>query len=217
MTKHPAAGFDGTYLLTMVQLRATERGGYSSTGESEMSYENQFQCVPATVPYRPPRLTPEPKVMGVQTAVVVGPAGEEIYVDKYGRVKVHFFWDREGKRNENSSCWIRVSQNWAGKNWGGIFHPRIGQEVIVDFIEGDPDRPIITGRVYNAEQVVPYDLPAKKTHSGINSRSSRSASKTKKVRSRSISTRRRTRTSSSRTIRRKRWGTTRRSLSATIA
>ena len=104
--------------------------------------------------------------------MVVGPAGEEIYVDKYGRVKVQFLWDREGKKDENSSCWIRVSQNWAGKNWGIVFHPRIGQEVIVDFLEGDPDRPIITGRVYNAEQMPPYDLPDNKTQSGVKTRSS---------------------------------------------
>ena len=100
---------------------------------------------------------PRPFVQGPQTAVVVGPAGEEIYTDKYGRVKVQFHWDRDGKKDENSSCWIRVSQPWAGKNWGGIDIPRIGQEVIVDFLEGDPDQPIITGRVYNAEQMPPYD------------------------------------------------------------
>ena len=110
---------------------------------------------------------------GPQTAVVVGPAGEEIYVDKYGRVKVHFFWDRAGPKDENSSCWIRVSQNWAGKNWGLVFHPRIGQEVVVDFLEGDPDRPLITGRVYNAVQTPPYELPADQTQSGLKTRSSK--------------------------------------------
>jgi type VI secretion system secreted protein VgrG len=99
--------------------------------------------------------------------MVVGPAGEEIYVDKYSRVKVQFHWDREGKRDENSSCWIRVSQNWAGKRWGGIFIPRIGQEVIVDFLEGDPDQPIITGRVYNGESMPPYELPGKMVVSGV--------------------------------------------------
>ena len=102
-----------------------------------------------------------------------GPAGEEIYTDKYGRVKVQFHWDRRGKKDENSSCWIRVSHPWAGKNWGAIATPRIGQEVIVDFLEGDPDQPIITGRVYNAEQMPPYDLPANKTQSGVKSRSSK--------------------------------------------
>ena len=115
-------------------------------------------------------------VQGIQTAVVTGPAGEEIYVDKYGRVKVQFFWDRKGKKNENSSCWIRVSEQWAGKNWGFVCNPRIGQEVIVDFLEGDPDRPLITGRVYNAEQMPPYDLPGNMTQSGIKSRSSKGGS-----------------------------------------
>ncbi|MGH9760809.1 MAG: type VI secretion system Vgr family protein, partial [Blastocatellia bacterium] len=116
---------------------------------------------------------PIPVVHGSQTAIVVGPAGEEIYVDKYGRVKVQFHWDREGKYNEKSSCWIRVSQNWAGKRWGAMFIPRIGQEVIVDFIEGDPDRPIITGRVYNGGSMPPYDLPAEKTKSSIKTYSSK--------------------------------------------
>ena len=96
---------------------------------------------------------------GAQTAVVVGPGGEEIYVDKYGRVKVQFFWDQEGKQDDKSSCWMRVSHTWAGKNWGFIQIPRIGQEVIVDFLEGDPDQPIIVGSIYNAEQMPPYDLP----------------------------------------------------------
>ena len=101
------------------------------------------------------------------------PAGEEIYTDKYGRVKVQFHWDREGKRNENSSCWIRVSHPWAGKGWGAVCIPRIGQEVIVDFLEGDPDQPIITGRVYNAEQMPPYGLPGSGMVSGIKSNSTK--------------------------------------------
>jgi type VI secretion system secreted protein VgrG len=112
-------------------------------------------------------------IQGVQTAVVVGKAGEEIWTDNYGRVKVQFHWDREGKYDENSSCWTRVSQNWAGKQWGAMFLPRIGQEVIVEFIEGDPDRPIITGRVYNAEQMPPYPLPGEQTKSTIKSNSSK--------------------------------------------
>ena len=112
-------------------------------------------------------------MQGPQTAIVVGPKGEEIYTDKYGRVKVQFHWDRYGKSDENSSCWIRVSQGWAGKKWGIIYLPRIGQEVIVEFLEGDPDRPLITGSVYNDEQKVPYDLPAEKTKSAIKSNSSK--------------------------------------------
>ena len=136
---------------------------------SDFAYVNQFQCVPHPLPFRAPRTAPVPVIHGTQTAIVVGPPGEEIYVDKYGRVKVQFHWDREGKYDDKSSCWIRVSQNWAGKRWGAMFIPRIGQEVIVDFVEGDPDRPIITGRVYNAASMPPYDLPAEKTKSSIKS------------------------------------------------
>ncbi|MHB8723145.1 MAG: type VI secretion system Vgr family protein, partial [Steroidobacteraceae bacterium] len=116
--------------------------------------------------------TPKPVIQGTQTAMVVGPSGDEIYTDKYGRVKVQFPWDRQGRQDENSSCWMRVAQVWAGKNWGAMHIPRIGQEVLVSFLEGDPDRPIITGRVYNAESMPPYGLPANKTQSGIISRSS---------------------------------------------
>ena len=119
------------------------------------------------------RVTPKPVVQGAQTAIVVGPKGEEIWTDKYGRVKVQFHWDREGKRNEQSSCWIRVAQTWAGKRWGTMFMPRIGQEVIVDFLEGDPDQPIITGRVYNADAMPPYELPREQTKSTIKSNSSK--------------------------------------------
>lgn len=124
-------------------------------------------------PYRPPRKTPTPLVRGVQTAVVVGPSGEEIYTDKYGRIKVQFHWDRDGKKDENSSCWIRFSTAWAGKQWGMISIPRIGQEVVVDFLEGHPDRPLVVGSVYNAEQMPPYTLPANATQSGLKSRSSK--------------------------------------------
>jgi type VI secretion system secreted protein VgrG len=135
-------------------------------------YHCSFTAIPTTYDFRPQRLTPKPFVQGPQTAVVVGPGGEEIHTDKYGRVKVQFFWDREGKKDDGSSCWVRVSQPWAGKQWGAIAIPRIGQEVIVDFLEGDPDQPIITGRVYNAEQMPPYALPANKTQTGILTRSS---------------------------------------------
>ena len=139
----------------------------------DFSYNNHFQCVPHTAPYRPPRVTPAPSVHGSQTAIVTGPPGEEIYVDKYGRVKVQFHWDREGKFNDKSSCWIRVSQSWAGKRWGAMFIPRIGQEVIVDFLDGDPDQPIITGRVYNGESMPPYALPDEMTKSTMKSYSSK--------------------------------------------
>ncbi len=112
-------------------------------------------------------------MQGPQNALVVGPGGEEIWCDKYGRVKVQFYWDRYGKKDENSSCWIRVSHPWAGGTWGMVALPRIGQEVLVDFLEGDPDRPIITGRVYNADQMPPYALPANKTQTGTKTRSSK--------------------------------------------
>jgi len=135
-----------------------------------------FEAIPSKQPYRSLSTTRRARVAGPQTAIVVGKAGEEIYTDQYGRVKVQFHWDRVGKRDENSSCWVRVSQAWAGKNWGTIHIPRIGQEVIVSFLEGDPDRPIITGRVYNAAEMPPYDLPANQTQSGIKSRSSKGGS-----------------------------------------
>jgi type VI secretion system secreted protein VgrG len=135
-----------------------------------------FEVIPSKQPYRSLSSTRRARVAGPQTAIVVGKAGEEIYTDQYGRVKVQFHWDRVGKRDENSSCWVRVSQAWAGKNWGSIHIPRIGQEVIVSFLEGDPDRPIITGRVYNAAEMPPYDLPANQTQSGIKSRSSKGGS-----------------------------------------
>ncbi len=135
-----------------------------------------FVAIPSKQPYRSPPTTRKSRVAGPQTAIVVGKAGEEIYTDQYGRVKVQFHWDRYGKRDENSSCWVRVSQVWAGKNWGAMHIPRIGQEVVVDFLEGDPDRPLITGRVYNAAEMPPYDLPANQTQSGIKSRSSKGGS-----------------------------------------
>jgi type VI secretion system secreted protein VgrG len=162
------------YVVTSVRHEATD-GTYGPTAMTG-GYNNNFTCVPATVTYRAPRLTPKPFVQGPQTAVVVGPAGEEIYTDKYGRVKVQFFWDRKGKKDENSSCWVRVAEVWAGKTWGMVFNPRIGQEVVVDFLEGDPDRPLITGRVYNADQMPPYTLPDNQTQSGVKTRSSKNGS-----------------------------------------
>jgi type VI secretion system secreted protein VgrG len=174
---HYNQAMDASYVLTAVQHAATVGANYPARGaEVGESYSNHFTCMPYDVPYRPLRVTPKPIVQGPQTAVVVGKGGEEIWTDKYGRVKVQFHWDREGKRNENSSCWIRVSHPWAGKGWGAVAIPRMGQEVIVDFLEGDPDQPIITGRVYNAEQMPPYELPANQTQSGIKSRSSKGGS-----------------------------------------
>jgi type VI secretion system secreted protein VgrG len=174
LKNHYRADLNVTYMLTEVQHLASVGQTYTSAGTNGGErYSNQFRCIPSSVAYRPQRLTPKPFVQGPQTAVVVGKSGEEIWVDKYGRVIVQFYWDRVGQENEQSSCWVRVSQPWAGKNWGAIWTPRVGQEVIVSFLEGDPDRPLITGRVYNAEQVVPYELPNHQTVSTFKSRSSK--------------------------------------------
>jgi type VI secretion system secreted protein VgrG len=173
LEKHPRKDMNTDYVLTEIQHTAVTDAFPSTRLAEGESYSNSFTCIPLSVPFRPLRVTPRPTVKGLQPAVVTGPSGEEIYSDKYGRVKVQFFWDRLGKKNENSSCWIRVSQPWAGKNWGAVFLPRIGQEVIVDFLESDPDQPLITGRVYNAEQMPPYTLPDKQTRSTFQSRSSK--------------------------------------------
>src|SRR5215831_4501237 len=172
---HYRGDLNQQYLLTSVRHRATQEDYAVGDGgkNNELSYQNSFECIPFSVPYRPRRVTPRPFVRGCQTAVVVGPGGEEIYTDKFGRVKVQFHWDREGKRNENSSCWVRVSHPWAGQGWGAVSIPRIGQEVIVDFLEGDPDQPIIIGRVYNAQQMPPFGLPGGAMISGIKSNSTK--------------------------------------------
>lgn len=139
---------------------------------SRREYTNNFVAFPATTTFRPPRLTPAPRIGGSQTAIVVGPAGKEIYTDQYGRVKVQFHWDQLGKNDENSSCWIRVAQNWAGASWGAFTLPRVGQEVVVTFIDADPDRPLITGCVYNGDNPVPYTLPDEQTKTALKSNSS---------------------------------------------
>jgi type VI secretion system secreted protein VgrG len=163
---------NGDYLLTQVSHEAALSAEYRSGQPENLSYSNHFTCIPLAVPFRPQRVTPRPTVHGSQTAVVVGPAGDEIFTDKYGRVKVQFHWDRHGKLDADSSCWIRVATLWAGRNWGVIHIPRIGQEVVVDFLEGDPDQPIIVGSVYNADMMPPWHLPDHKTQSGIQTRSS---------------------------------------------
>lgn len=161
------------YLIVGIRYYITQENLESGGGSGSAQFESSLNCIDAQQSFRPLAITHRPIVKGPQTALVVGPKGEEIWTDQYGRVKVHFHWDRHDQSNENSSCWIRVSQSWAGKNWGSMQIPRIGQEVIVSFLEGDPDRPIITGRVYNAEQTVPYDLPENATQSGMKSRSSK--------------------------------------------
>jgi type VI secretion system secreted protein VgrG len=156
--KHFREDVNAAYVIASVSHNATGDG-----------YANSFEAFTADTTFRPPRATPRPFIAGTQTAVVVGKSGEEIWTDKYGRVKVQFHWDQQGKNDENSSCWIRVAQGWAGKAWGQMFLPRIGQEVVVSFLDGDPDRPLITGAVYNAEQTVPYTLPGDQTKSTIKS------------------------------------------------
>ena len=172
----PRADQNREYLVLSAEYEL-QYGEYESVPQPEgADYLCNFVAMSTKQQFRPRRLTEKPFVQGPQTAMVVGPAGDEIYTDKYGRVKVVFHWDRRGleKKDENSSCWIRVSSPWAGKAWGGISIPRIGQEVVVDFLEGDPDQPIIIGRVYNAEQMPPYELPANMTQSGMKTRSSKS-------------------------------------------
>ena len=171
LTRHPREDQNAEYFVVQTQISASVNSLESGNDAGE--YSCQFTAIPSSQPYRPPRRTPKPFVQGPQSAVVTGPAGEEIFTDKYGRVKVQFHWDRYGKKNETSSCWMRVSHPWAGKSFGAIHIPRIGQEVIVDFLEGDPDQPLITGRVYNAEQMPPWELPANATQSGILTRSSK--------------------------------------------
>ena len=166
----PSANQNKQYLIVSSSYDA--KNNAHDTGDASDGHFNlSFTAMDSQVPFRPPLSTPMPRVEGVQTAIVVGESGDEITTDQYGRVKVQFHWDRAGKNDENSSCWVRVAQLWAGSGWGGIHIPRIGQEVIVDFLEGDPDRPIITGRVYNADNMPPYALPDNKTQSGIKSRS----------------------------------------------
>lgn len=162
-----------TYLTLSMSCQIATAEYETRPDGQKQSFACQIQAIPGSQQFRPARLTPPALVRGTQTAIVVGPSGEEIYTDKYGRIKVQFHWDRLGKSDENSSCWIRVTQTWAGKNWGAIHIPRIGQEVIVDFLEGDPDRPIVTGCVYNADQMPPYTLPTNMTQSGLKSRSTK--------------------------------------------
>jgi type VI secretion system secreted protein VgrG len=163
LTGHPTEAVNQEYVLQNAVIRADQSSAYS----------NSFEAFPSTTAFRPLITTPRPRIYGAQTATVTGKAGEEIWTDKYGRIIVQFHWDQKGTNDEKSSCWVRVAQGWAGKQWGSFFLPRIGQEVIVSFLEGDPDRPLVTGAVYNAEQTVPYPLPAEQTKSTIKSSSSK--------------------------------------------
>lgn len=172
MAKHPAASEQGKAWTPVLLRHEAVDNSHFGNQTSPPSYVNSFTAIPAATPARPQRVTPKPVVQGPQTAAVTGPAGEEIYTDKYGRVRVRFHWDRLGKNDETSSCFVRTAQIMAGKNWGAQFVPRIGMEVVVAFLEGDPDRPLVVGCVYNGDNLPPYTLPDNKTQSGFKSRSS---------------------------------------------
>ncbi len=176
MTRHPNSSENGKYVLTSIAHEIEQNPTYVSDDHSDQPYRNTFNCMAhgaGVPPFRPLRKTAKPLIYGSQTAIVVGPAGEEIFTDKYGRVKIQLHWDREGQGNADSSCWVRVAQAWAGNRWGMMFIPRIGMEVIVHFLEGDPDQPIITGCVYNPSTMPPYTLPDEKTKMTIKSDSSK--------------------------------------------
>lgn len=171
-SKHDCAAEVGKiYVLTSVQHGAVEPADYTTGGAAQFEYSNSFYCIPEAVTFRPTRKTPKPMMYGTQTAVVTGPPGEEIWPDKYGRVKVQFYWDRLQKRDEKTSCWVRCAQSIAGKGWGAMVLPRVGQEVVVSYLEGNPDRPLITGVVYNDDQMPPYSLPDEKTKTTFKSNS----------------------------------------------
>jgi type VI secretion system secreted protein VgrG len=167
LENHPFVSEAGlSFVIVSLVHHATE-GSFSQSGGGTTGYGNDFRCIPSNVLFRPQRSTPRPRMMGPQTAMVVGHSGEEIHTDQYGRIKVQFHWDRAGRSDETSSCWMRVAQSTAGKKWGAQVLPRIGQEVVVDFLEGDPDRPLVTGAVYNADTMPPFVLPDNKTQSGF--------------------------------------------------
>ena len=176
LSDHPRGDWNQLWLLTDIlhegkQPQVLEESVIDLEASADQSntftqgYRNRFTATPWSVPFRPALSHPKPRILGSQSAVVTGPAGEEIHCDKYGRVKVQFFWDREGKADEHTSCWLRVSSSWAGDRYGGIAIPRVGMEVLVTFLEGDPDQPLVTGCLYHKENQVPYELPANNTRS----------------------------------------------------
>jgi type VI secretion system secreted protein VgrG len=170
---HVRGSFNTTYLLTEVHHTFSQAVGSGGRGGTNSDYRNSFVCLPHAVPYRPPLLTPKPVIHGAQTATVVGDGKKEIDIDELGCVVVKFHWDRYAAGDATSSCRIRVSEAWGGKNYGAFFAPRIGQEVIVEFLEGDPDQPIITGRVYNGDAMPPYELPGNASMSTLKSNSTK--------------------------------------------
>jgi type VI secretion system secreted protein VgrG len=167
LAEHPSESKSTVYVIRWVRHMATDDSHMNSVAAGAPTYGNSFEAIPHDVPFRPMRVTEKPFVHGPQTAMVVGPAGEKIHTDKHGRVRVQFHWDRYGKHDERSSCWIRVSQAWAGRGWGSVHLPHVGHEVVVSFLEGDPDRPLITGRVYNGENEKTMKMPDNKTQSGL--------------------------------------------------
>ncbi len=171
LTGHDRSDINKEYVLKKILINADQE-----------KYINTFHAFPSDVQYRPPRISRRPKIYGTQTALVVGKSGEEIWTDEYGRIKVQFYWDRDGQKNENSSCWIRVAQFWASKSWGAMFIPRIGNEVVISFLEGNPDKPLVTGSVYNADQTIPYSQPSEKNKSTILSRSTKDGSAGNEIR-----------------------------------
>ncbi|TOM39503.1 type VI secretion protein VgrG, partial [Vibrio parahaemolyticus] len=163
ISQHPRSNINRDYLmLTVMHTGFNPRVHEEESSDEPTTYHNQLVCLPRDVTFRAPKMV-SPVIDGPQTAVVVGPAGEEIYTDEYGRIKVQFHWDRYAQSDEHSSCWLRVSQSMAAPNWGAVYLPRIGHEVIVTFLEGDPDRPLVTGAVYNGLHTPPYPLPENKT------------------------------------------------------
>ena len=174
VSEHPREAFNAAYLLTRVTHSGAHPAADAPTDDEERRsvYRNEFTMMPAATLFRPPRVTRRPHIHGVQTAIVVGPEGEEIYVDEHCRVKVQFHWDRKGRKDDKSSCWVRVAQTWASASFGAMFIPRMKDEVVVTFLEGDPDRPLIVGSVYHGTNVPPYGLPANKTRSTVKSNSS---------------------------------------------
>ncbi|MGE0787643.1 MAG: type VI secretion system Vgr family protein [Sandaracinaceae bacterium] len=167
---HPTVGFDDDYLVTRVVHRSGESPELAEAGGTE-PYHVVFECQPLSVAYRPERVYRKPRIPSMQTAIVTGPSGEEIHTDEWGRVKVQFYWDRENPHDDSSSTWVRVSQAWAGAGWGAMWIPRVGFEVVVQFVDGDPDRPVVTGALYNGNNPTPYELPAEKSKSTIKSNS----------------------------------------------
>ena len=171
LEEHPRKDMNTDYVLTEIQHTAVTDAFPSSGNPEGESYSNAFTCIPLSVPFRPLRVTGRPKINSLQPAIVIGPSGEEISTDQFGRVQVMFPWDADTRGT--GTAWCRVSQVWAGNNWGAMFLPRIGQEVLVDFMEGKPDLPVVVGRVYNAEQMPPWPLPDRQNLSGFRSHSTK--------------------------------------------